>query len=230
MSLLNRLEAALERLAEEGAERVFGGRLDLVAVGQELLNAAAEGARREAGGLRAPNCHQVRLSLEDFGQVAEAVPSLEARYAGALWRRLREAGYALDSPPGVLITPSELVRVGACEVEAAFVRMAPAFTLTDLGDAAAVYRLTAPATVGRGAGCDLRLANASVSRRHARIDWELNDFVVVDLGSSNGTRVNGLEVAEAQLRPGDGVQLGEVHLRFEPEVGAPTTGDGSPRS
>jgi hypothetical protein len=218
MSLLGRLEAALERLAEGGAERVFGGRLDLIAVGQELYNTAVEASRPGEDGPLAPNAYEARLALDDYGHVAGEVEALQARYAVALWGRLREADYALIAPPNVLITPLEGIGAGLFELRAEFVTAAATFTLSNLTGPGAVNRLEAPATIGRAAECDLRIDRASVSRKHARITWRRNRFVVVDLNSSNGTLVNGARVSEAALEPGDILTVGDFPQRFAPEI------------
>lgn len=62
--------------------------------------------------------------------------------------------------------------------------------------------------VGRSDGCDLVLSDASVSRRHARFVSEGDAFRVDDLGSSNGTYVNGVRVSQHRLREGDVVEFG----------------------
>jgi diguanylate cyclase (GGDEF)-like protein len=69
--------------------------------------------------------------------------------------------------------------------------------------------------VGRDAGCALLLTDASVSRRHARLAVVDGELRVEDLGSRNGTRVNGKDVREGRLRPGDRLEVGNVLLRFE---------------
>jgi diguanylate cyclase (GGDEF)-like protein len=72
--------------------------------------------------------------------------------------------------------------------------------------------------VGRDEGCGLRLADASVSRRHARIDWTEEGFGVSDLRSSNGTRLNGVPLlpdGRRPLAPGDRLEAGTVLLRFD---------------
>ena len=48
--------------------------------------------------------------------------------------------------------------------------------------------------IGRSRGCDLRLANVSVSREHACVRWEAGQYVVEDRGSHNGVYVNGQRV------------------------------------
>lgn len=72
-------------------------------------------------------------------------------------------------------------------------------------------------TVGREAGMGLSLLDEStVSRRHAEIVRTGGSVKVVDLGSTNGTFVNGVQVqGEADLKPGDQVQFGAIRFRFE---------------
>jgi hypothetical protein len=67
--------------------------------------------------------------------------------------------------------------------------------------------------VGRGSGCDFVLADDAVSRRHAEIAVRAGECLVRDLGSCNGTFVNGRLVERARLRRGDVVVLGETEVR-----------------
>ena len=79
-----------------------------------------------------------------------------------------------------------------------------------------VYRLEAPATVlGRSRQCDVVINDPNVSRRHAEVRREGDEYVLVDLDSTNGLTVNGREVKRAALADGDQVQLGTTGLRFE---------------
>ena len=69
--------------------------------------------------------------------------------------------------------------------------------------------------LGRGASCDVRLPDASVSHRHASLRAQGMDFVLVDEGSSNGTFVGGVRVAPRTsriVRSGDVVRLGRVWI------------------
>jgi hypothetical protein len=69
-------------------------------------------------------------------------------------------------------------------------------------------------TLGRSPGCDCVIASETVSRRHARIRAVDGAWRLTDLGSLNGTRVNGFRVAgEVELRPGDRLSLGGVRFR-----------------
>ena len=64
--------------------------------------------------------------------------------------------------------------------------------------------------VGRREDCDLRIPLSDVSRKHCRVILNGEAIKVEDLGSSNGTYVNGERVQQAELTPGDTVQIGPV--------------------
>ena len=69
-----------------------------------------------------------------------------------------------------------------------------------------------PWTLGRADACRLVIAHGTVSRRHAVIKRTDEGFEVRDLGSLNGTWVNGWRVDRATLKPGDRLQVGEVRV------------------
>lgn len=69
--------------------------------------------------------------------------------------------------------------------------------------------------VGRHYACDVVLSNPSVSRAHARVVFRDGGWVLQDLGSTNGTLVNGVEVGRCALHPGDLVLLGDEPLRID---------------
>ena len=81
------------------------------------------------------------------------------------------------------------------------------------------HEVTKPVTViGRSAGCDIRLADPNVSRRHAELRQEGTAYWIVDLGSTNGVEVNGSRAERAKLEHGDTVTLGEAELVFMREL------------
>jgi hypothetical protein len=70
--------------------------------------------------------------------------------------------------------------------------------------------------IGRSRSCDLRLANVSVSREHARLRWDEGDYTVEDAGSHNGVYVNGERTEKHLLKAGDRIRVGKyaiVYLR-----------------
>ncbi len=81
------------------------------------------------------------------------------------------------------------------------------------------FEVTKPVVlIGRSHECDVRLADINVSRRHAEIRQEGTSYVLVDLGSTNGTEVNGRRIRRAKLEPGDTITLGSSRLLFSREL------------
>ena len=76
--------------------------------------------------------------------------------------------------------------------------------------------------LGREEGVAVRLVDANVSRRHARLSREDDAVYLVDLGSRNGTFVNGLPVKSARLALGDVLRLGDSVALVTDRAGVPT--------
>jgi hypothetical protein len=73
------------------------------------------------------------------------------------------------------------------------------------------------ATIGRSRECEVTVDDANVSRRHAELRQENGSWRIVDLGSTNGIKVNRRRVEQAELRHGDRITLGITDLDFELE-------------
>jgi pSer/pThr/pTyr-binding forkhead associated (FHA) protein len=71
-----------------------------------------------------------------------------------------------------------------------------------------------PFLIGRSVDAGLALPHAGVSRRHAQVLHETNGYEIEDLGSVNGTLVNGAAVQRRRLAVGDEIQVGEYQLTF----------------
>ncbi|MCX8037339.1 MAG: sigma 54-interacting transcriptional regulator [Candidatus Sumerlaeia bacterium] len=79
-----------------------------------------------------------------------------------------------------------------------------------------------PVVIGRGRECTVQLRDPMVSRRHARVFFSKGAWWVEDLGSRNGTLVNGQKIVSAKvLRAGDRVEIGETVLVFESDEAVP---------
>ena len=81
----------------------------------------------------------------------------------------------------------------------------------------------APAVVGRGGDADVTLGDPEVSRKHARLDVVRGVVYLADMGSSNGTFLNGkaLDDESIELRPGDDIDVGNTRitvLSMEPSI------------
>jgi hypothetical protein len=90
----------------------------------------------------------------------------------------------------------------------------PNYGRLELPDGQRVTLSRATTVLGRGHEADVRLADASVSRRHAEIRADAGRLLVDDLGSTNGTSVNGERIARAALLDGDRITLGSVTVVY----------------
>ncbi|HSU86720.1 MAG TPA: FHA domain-containing protein [Chthoniobacterales bacterium] len=79
-------------------------------------------------------------------------------------------------------------------------------------------------TIGRGGDNILQIDDPSVSQRHAELSLIGDNYQLKDLGSTNGTRVNGILVRDSLLRVGDGIRFGKVEARYESDA----TGEAQP--
>ena len=78
-----------------------------------------------------------------------------------------------------------------------------------------VYKLEKfPLLLGRDSSCDIPITEEGVSRQHARIERKDKSYVIADLGSTNGTYINGLPINQSVLSEGDKIRLGDILLKF----------------
>lgn len=82
--------------------------------------------------------------------------------------------------------------------------------------------------IGRGQDNDIVLSDSSVSKRHAQLTFNNEQWVIADLNSSNGVLINGEQVDNATLQNGDAVKLGRLEFLFESENKAPSADRLSP--
>src|SRR5260370_5765200 len=81
-------------------------------------------------------------------------------------------------------------------------------------------------TIGRDPSSDIFVDDTRVSRHHADLIHHRLDWSIVDIGSTNGTYVNGARVREAVLPPGDRIQLGDIQLVLKRPAAGPSDRQG----
>jgi hypothetical protein len=231
---MSAVERFFERLFERPSARLFGARVRPVQLQRRLERAMEQGRVVEAGRTRVPDRMTIRLApldLESLETVADLPVSLAS---GALeWARRR--AYLLAARPRVAIEADDLLLPGDVDIEARFterdagpenderadpaltrvfdvpVLRAPRATLSvhepGAGHRAIIFD-GRPLSIGRAPDNSLVLADARVSRSHARLQVRDGVLVLTDLGSTNGTRLNGASIREVVVGVGDMVGLG----------------------
>lgn len=214
---LKGFERRLERMVEGAFGRVFRSGLRPVEIGRRLVREMDDGRSVDVRGrILVPNHFTVELSPEDHQQFAEVHGSLVRELAEAAREHARDEGYVFMGPVGVELEESDAMRTGAFQIVARM-REGPAggagSLLLPTGDRIVLGE--AVVTVGRRPESTIVLADPNVSRNHAEIRPHGRGWVVVDLNSTNGSRINGTRIATQQLRDGDDVSFGNTHVRFE---------------
>lgn len=178
----------------------------------ELQEYLAEHARRERYALLTPP--QVLMTTDDdlaIGEFGIATRLVAAEPSVA------EAG---DSPPPELlrVEPAQTMVYRAPKPEPvaeAVPTPEPEREVVTLTVAGRSHDITTPRVVlGRSRDCDVCISDLNVSRRHAELRQEGATYWIVDLGSMNGTLLNGRRVERERLRDGDRITLGESEIVF----------------
>ena len=214
---LQSFERRLERLVEGVFAKAFRSGLQPVELGRRLTREMD--ARRAVGvrGVIAPNAFEFALAPSDLERFAPFSEALVRELGDAAREHARREGYSFVGPvevdlhedqsltPGIFLVTSELREASGGVPVGALVL--PDGERVSVGDDALV--------IGRLDDCDVVLLDDSVSRHHAEVRRRENDIVVVDLGSTNGTKVNGVRVQERPLADGDQIMVGSTNIRFE---------------
>jgi hypothetical protein len=214
---LQQFEQRLERLVEGAFAKAFRAGVQPVEIGRRVAREMDLLRRVGVNGLIAPNHFIVELSPEDYGRFENFAEALIRELGDAAREHARTEGYVFVGPVVVELDRVPRLRSGrfnvVCEVSEGPDGL-PAGSVV-LPDGTRIVLGSDPIVIGRLPECAVVLGDPNVSRRHAEIRRHGSEVVVVDLQSTNGTRVNGIPVREQPLSDGDEVSVGTTVLRFE---------------
>lgn len=214
---LQQFEERLERLVEGTLAKPFRSNLQPIEIGRRLTREMDLHRRVGVHGLIAPNSFTVTLAPDDVDRFANFVDALSRELADAAREHARIEGYSFVGPVDVQIYEGTRLRAGSFAIVAEVVEGQEEEPLAELvlpnGTRMAVG--DEPLVIGRLPGCTLVLSDQNVSRSHAEIRRVGDAVVVTDLGSTNGTKVNGVSVREQHLASGDEITVGSTTLVFE---------------
>ena len=214
---LQGFEQRLERLVEGVFAKAFRSGLKPVEVGRRLTRDMDLHRTLGVNGPLAPNHFTVALSPADSEQFDSFSEVLTRELAESARDHARAEGYGFVGPVHVELQVDGSLTEGQFLVASAFQEApggAPVGSIF-LEDGRRIEIGEQPLVIGRVPECDIPLSDPNVSRRHAEIRRQGTGFVVVDLGSTNGTRINGVRISEQELNDGDEVAFGNTRMRFE---------------
>ncbi len=216
---LQSFEHGVERMVEGVFSRAFRSGVRPIELGRRLVREMDEHRSVDVKGRRiVPNQFSFWLSPNDHAAFADIDEALVTELCEAAREYAREEGYHFMGPVSVELAVDNKLKPG---------RFGISSTMKEAGGGVGAGSLVLPngervpltntvATIGRLPECTVTLADTNISRRHAEIRPLGTGWVIADLGSTNGVKLNGVRIdGERLLRDGDVISLGTTHITFE---------------
>ncbi|MGH2724015.1 MAG: FhaA domain-containing protein [Actinomycetota bacterium] len=235
MGILKDFEARLERGIEGFFTKAFRSGLQPIEIAKRILRTMEAQKTVGVKEVWVPNRYVLFVSAEDRQRFANMENALVSELETVVVEGAREHGYGLVARPQVVFETDEALKRGDLRIQPELSEApgppppsqeatpAPRPPSPAAGPARLVqvdgdgreFRLDQDsAVIGRLAGSEIEIQDTGASRRHAEIRRQGSDFVIVDLGSTNGTLVNEAPVAEQVLQEGDRITIGRTVLEF----------------
>ncbi len=216
---LQSFEHGLERMVEGVFSRGSRSSIRPVELGRRVLREMDDHRSVDVKGRRiVPNVFSIRLSARDHAAFADIDEALHTELCETAREYARAEGYHFMGPVIVEMIVDNGLKPGrfttSCRMKEAGGGVGAGALVLSSGERIPLGQQVV--TIGRLPDCTIPVTDANVSRRHAEVRPVGSAFVVVDLGSTNGTKVNGVRIqGDHPLVDADIVSVGSTHLRFE---------------
>jgi hypothetical protein len=158
----------------------------------------------------------VRVSPADAKRLISMGGTLERELIGVVNKHAKRQGYRLLGEADVELRVDESLTTGVLEIDAARVEGGSvAWAAVVEVDGVQHPLRTGTTVVGRGSDAGIRISDTAASRQHLELIWDGKAGIARDLGSTNGSKINGQRFREAALSPGTVITIGQTALRFQ---------------
>ena len=216
--VLKNFEDRLERIVEGVFSRSFKSGLQPVEIGRRLIREMDASRTVDVSGRAlAPNRFVIRMSEEDFQRFHDVQRSLIAELAATVRGYAAQENLSFLGRVSVELQTDPSLRVGLFRLHPSYDERLPEVEPDGWmeGPGGMRYQLkNGVMTIGRLSTADIVLNDQNVSRRHAELHPVGDTYQLVDLGSTNGCKVNGQRIERQVLVDGDEITLGPIKLRF----------------
>jgi hypothetical protein len=237
MGVLRNFESRLERGIEGFFTKAFRSGLQPIELAKRILREMETQKTVSVKEVWVPNRYVLHISGEDRERFENMENALRRELENVVVEGAREKGYGLVAKPEVVFETEEGMKRGDLRIDAELAEdtgpppaevqpaPSPAAPARSVGPAGGNARLVDgdgkewsldrdAQVIGRLSGSEIEIQDTGASRRHAEIRRKGDDFVIVDLGSTNGTLVNDSPIAEYTLQDGDRITIGRTVLEF----------------
>lgn len=226
MGMLQRFESRLEHAVSGAFAKAFRSAVQPVELAAALQREVDNSAQILSRNRRlVPNTFHISLSELDYGRLAPYQDTLVRELIEMLREHADEQHYVFAGQVGIDLEQDDSLVTGRFRVRSSATASVSDRRSSGGSDAGSdrsgvvleingtPHPVEPPGVViGRGAEAGLRISDPGISRRHAEIRVQGRGATVVDLGSTNGTTVDGAKVREATLRDGQRIRVGNTDV------------------
>jgi hypothetical protein len=215
LGLLDNFERGLERAVNGAFAKTFKSGLQPIeitsALRRELDTKAVVVARDR---ILVPNKFTVRLSQTDYDRMSDLGPTLIDELTQLVQRHAAAQHYAFAGGISIKLSPDPHLAQGIIDIDSVNVKGEVAWTpVLDINGKRHPI-VSSHTVIGRGSDADITVDDSSISRKHVEILWDGKRAQVNDLGSTNGSKLNGAPVHKAPLEPDSTIEIGRTRIVF----------------
>ncbi|MBB1195671.1 MULTISPECIES: FhaA domain-containing protein [Curtobacterium] len=215
MGLLDNFERGLERAVNGAFAKTFRSGVQPVEISSALrreLDTKAAVVSRER--ILVPNEFTVRLAPPDFTRMNDVGRPLIDELTQMVHQHAVAQNYSFSGPVTIRLQQDGTLSTGILQVDSTTVQRDVAWIpVLDIGSQR--HRLHRGRTViGRGSDADITIADTGTSRKHVEVLWDGKHAQATDLGSTNGSKLNGQHFQQAIVEPDSTIEIGRTRMVF----------------
>lgn len=222
MPILRDFERRLGGLVEGLFSKAFRSGVQPVEIAKLIMREMEAGRSVGVSEVWAPNRFELSLSPEDAARYEQAEDAIVSELKRVIRESAAERGWGLVGPPEVEFLVDQNLKKGDLACVAALVEGEDdergggrgSVVIYEDGAERTVALASDTVTIGRLADCDVVLKDKGASRKHAQLKLRDGTWTLTDLGSTNGTRLNGQTVQSRELGDGDKITIGTTVIEF----------------
>jgi hypothetical protein len=215
VGLLDSFEKGLERAVNSAFARTFRSGIQPVEIASALrreLDTKAAVVSRDR--ILAPNSLTVRLSPSDDEKMRTLGSTLGEELDSLVQKHAKAQGYSFAGPVTISLQRDDHVPTGTIEVDSRTASGQVSWRPVVEIDGRQHPLVKARTVIGRGSDADITIPDAGTSRKHVEILWDGERGMVRDLGSTNGSSIDGRKFSEAPLSPDSTIRIGRTDIVF----------------
>lgn len=216
MGILDSVERGLERAVNGAFARTFRSGVQPVEIASGLkreLEISSVIVDRDR--VLAPNHFVVRVSDADADRLTRMGDTLERELIAVVAKHAKRQGYQLLGEPDVELQRDHSLTTGVLQIDSSQVEQAVSWVPVIDVDGVRHQLRKGATIVGRGSDADIRISDTAASRQHLQLIWDGKAGIARDLGSTNGSKIDGQRFREAALSPDTVITIGQTSLRFQ---------------